>query len=374
VPTPRPYASPNLLAEVLFDIRVVVVTRDRGIERCDVAPELLTKCEEHRVHHQGPVLHRVVLSPTQAFDVHVELGGPLIEPSQVLVTKTAFFTLRNLARHMDRGLANRLADVYRSGVQHHPHGIRLIQAQLDEVVASAERSELVEHALVTVLSDHVHDRELLVAAVELLVGVHQLLFEIKLWCGRPDCTRYIRVPRPAGSLKAAHIGCPADVSNRHRLRDQLLGLACLPVPPRASKIVTRSWALTLVLAANLNRVFDAQTDPAHLPLHVREQTRVRDLGREPMINFKLLNSVLDEQASQGTERKAHDACRGLHLAGGTLVGFCADSERDLRWLWLPLGAPSGLSPSGLGSLKAVTEWVGSRVRDNRSRTAMTSYP
>lgn len=93
-----------------------------------------------------------------------------------------------------------------------------------------------------------------------------------------------------------------------------------------------------------------------------------------MINFKLLNSVLDEQASQGIERKAHDACRGLHLAGGTLLGFCADSERDLRWLWLPLGAPSGLSPSGLGSLKAVTEWVGSRVRDNRSRTAVTSYP
>ncbi len=93
-----------------------------------------------------------------------------------------------------------------------------------------------------------------------------------------------------------------------------------------------------------------------------------------MDQFKLLNSVLDERASQGIERKAHDACRGLHLAGGTLLGFCADSERDLRWLWLPLGAPSGLSPSGLGSLKAVTEWVGSRVRDNRSQTAVTSYP
>jgi hypothetical protein len=57
-------------------------------------------------------------------------------------------------------------------------------------------------------------------------------FENQTLVRRPDCTRYIRVPRPAGSLKAAHIGCPADVSNRHRLRDQLLGLACLPVPPR----------------------------------------------------------------------------------------------------------------------------------------------
>jgi hypothetical protein len=39
------------------------------------------------------------------------------------------------------------------------------------------------------------------------VCAYSPILKIKLWCRRPD-------------------------SNRHRLRDQLLGLACLPVPPR----------------------------------------------------------------------------------------------------------------------------------------------
>jgi hypothetical protein len=58
-----------------------------------------------------------------------------------------------------------------------------------------------------------------------------------------------------------------------------------------------------------------------------------------MINFKLLNSVLDEQASQGIERKAHDACRGLHLAGGTLLGGFVPTLRGISGgfgsLWVP---------------------------------------
>lgn len=41
----------------------------------------------------------------------------------------------------------------------------------------------------------------------------------------------------------------------------------------------------------------------------------------------------------------------------------------------PFGCPVRLVPSGLESLKAVTERVGSsRVRDNLSRAAVTNYP
>jgi hypothetical protein len=58
-------------------------------------------------------------------------------------------------------------------VQHHPHDIRLIQAQLDEVVASTERSELRENTLVVVLADLFHDRQLVVSAGEALTGIHQ---------------------------------------------------------------------------------------------------------------------------------------------------------------------------------------------------------
>src|SRR5262245_14650370 len=66
--------------------------------------------------------------------------------------------------------------------------------------------------------------------------------------------------------------------------------------------------------------------------------------------------------------------RGLHLADGTLFWVVfADSERDLRWLG-SRGCPVRLAPSGQGALKAVTDRVRSRIRDNFSRRVATSYP
>lgn len=62
------------------------------------------------------------------------------------------------------------------------------------------------------------------------------------------------------------------------------------------------------------------------------------------------------------------------LADGTLFWVVlTDSEKDLRWLG-SRGCPVRLAPSGLRALKAVTDRVRSRSRDNVSRRAVTSYP
>ncbi len=66
-----------------------------------------------------------------------------------------------------------------------------------------ETSTLDAHHLLQGVDDHCFDAH-----------GHSPVLKIKLWCRRPD-------------------------SNRHRLRDQLLGLACLPVPPRRQTL--RRW-------------------------------------------------------------------------------------------------------------------------------------
>ena len=71
-------------------------------------------------------------------------------------------------------------------------------------------------------------------------------------------------------------------------------------------------------------------------------------------------------------RNAHESIEGSTSRADTVWVVFADSERDLEWLG-SLSVPVRLTPSGLGSLKAVTEWVGSRGRDNVSRLAVTNY-
>src|SRR5918994_1816588 len=126
------------------------------------------------MQHQRAVVGRIVLRPAQTLDVHLELHRPLIQPREIPIAELALLTLGNLTRHADRRLADRLADVARSGMQHDPHDVRLIEAQLDEVVAAAERSELLEGPRRIVLADHIEDLELTEALVELLAGLSKL--------------------------------------------------------------------------------------------------------------------------------------------------------------------------------------------------------
>ena len=61
--------------------------------------------------------------------------------------------------------------------------------------------------------------------------------------------------------------------------------------------------------------------------------------------------------------------RARHCPGG----FSPTSEWVLRWPG-SRGCPVRLSPSGQGALKAVTDWVRFRNRDDISRRATTSSP
>src|SRR5687768_6038229 len=72
----------------------------------------------------------------------------------------------HLARHVDRGLAIRLADVARARVQHDPDGVGFVEAQLDEVVTTTKGSDLVPNTLVIKLTDAVHDAQSLISVVQ----------------------------------------------------------------------------------------------------------------------------------------------------------------------------------------------------------------
>ena len=68
-------------------------------------------------------MRRIVLRPAQAFDILVELRRAFVEPRQITVRQMAVVLDGHLARHPDRGFADRLADVARTRVQHDPHGV-----------------------------------------------------------------------------------------------------------------------------------------------------------------------------------------------------------------------------------------------------------
>ena len=106
-------------------------------------PHVGTELAEHRpieIEHRFPVLHRIALRPEQVAPVLVHLPGAGEEHRQVPVGQV--LVVRELLRPLDVDLRQRLADVAAAGVQHHPHPVLGIEAELDEVVSPAERPEL----------------------------------------------------------------------------------------------------------------------------------------------------------------------------------------------------------------------------------------
>src|SRR5512134_4038157 len=139
--------EPDRFAVVLFALDVIVVAVDRRaryFERRQMAAHGV----QNQLHHFLAVGARVVLRPADRLDVVVEVLRVLREVGEVRVGQANIVPLRILLRQLDEVGPDRVADAAAAGVQHRPHAIRLIEADLDEMVAAAQRAELVRPARV----------------------------------------------------------------------------------------------------------------------------------------------------------------------------------------------------------------------------------
>src|SRR5688572_27352850 len=136
----------HILAEVLLTRRVVVVTVHRNVterKRTNFATQYL----ENVLHHRATILRRVVLRPLHGLDVVVEVLRSLDQVSQVAVRQVDGVATHILTRELDERLTNDVADSTRTGMQHYPHRLLGIETDLDEVISTPERSELILRAL-----------------------------------------------------------------------------------------------------------------------------------------------------------------------------------------------------------------------------------
>ena len=113
---------------------------------------------DHVGHHHPPVQRREILRPADRLDIIVEMVGPFREIGEVLVRQVDEPFAHVLLRQLDEEAADRVADAARARMEHHPHAVRLVEAELDEVVAGAERAEMDEVVRLLELRIFVGDR------------------------------------------------------------------------------------------------------------------------------------------------------------------------------------------------------------------------
>jgi hypothetical protein len=95
-----------------------------------------------RLHHQLAVLAGEVLGPLDRLDVVAEVLGALRQIREVLVGQVDHPALHLPLGEGDEVRADAVTDPARARVQHDPHLLALVEADLDEVVAGAERAEV----------------------------------------------------------------------------------------------------------------------------------------------------------------------------------------------------------------------------------------
>ena len=132
---------PDARAEVLLGGDVVVVAVDGDLAGGEVG-ERAAQHVEHARHHQLAVGARERLRPADRLDVVGEQVGAFRQPGEVAVGQIDAVPLRLRLRLLDEPGADAVADAARAGMQHRPEAVGLVQAQLDEVVAGAERAQV----------------------------------------------------------------------------------------------------------------------------------------------------------------------------------------------------------------------------------------
>ncbi len=130
-------------AEVVLALHVVVMAVHRRLLRLELR-QAVAHLVQHARHHRLAVHTRVVLRPRDRFDVLVEQRLAFEEEREVAIghVETEHALLQLATRQFDEVRADEVAGSARTRMQHHPHAIGLVQADLDEVVAAAERADL----------------------------------------------------------------------------------------------------------------------------------------------------------------------------------------------------------------------------------------
>ena len=107
---------------------------------------MLAQRGEHRGEHELAVDARVLLRPLDRLDVVVEELGALAQIGEVAVGQVDLLALHLAPRELDEVRADPVAGAAAAAVEHHPDAVLLVEADLDEVVAAAERAELLVRA------------------------------------------------------------------------------------------------------------------------------------------------------------------------------------------------------------------------------------
>src|SRR5262249_54491413 len=139
----------HLFAEMdlVGDVVVVAVDGGRQAQPRDVPLEAEGEGElpQDPVHHDLAVLPRVALAPLDVLAVLAELRRPGEEIGEVGIGQAVGEPLHGSLRLADVDLGDGLSDVAAPRMEQRPeHSVVLVPADLDEVIASAERPELVE--------------------------------------------------------------------------------------------------------------------------------------------------------------------------------------------------------------------------------------
>ncbi len=104
---------------------------DRGGQRC-----------QHPIHHHLAVVVRIILRPAHRLQIVVIMTTAFAEIGEIAIGKMGNMLLHIFLRQRNKQRADRIAHAARAAVQHHPDPIGLIEADLDKVVACAERSQM----------------------------------------------------------------------------------------------------------------------------------------------------------------------------------------------------------------------------------------
>ncbi len=139
----RPFARhQHFSPKMLLALHIVVVAVHRFQAGFKRFAQRLASRTDHCQHHQLAVLPGVVLRPLHRFDVVGEMAAALLEIRKVLVRQVGQVLAHVCLGQFDEQVANGIAHAPGAAVQHEPDAVGLVQAHLDEMVAAAQRPQV----------------------------------------------------------------------------------------------------------------------------------------------------------------------------------------------------------------------------------------